>query len=506
MCAVVWLLVVVICISLHPITAVVFRLGYLHEKPVWNATDLFLLIDNCLQRSTVYEEKFSILTYRQFLNAYGKTLLEVAESLPYDSTFFHISHALNNCSPMPYIPDDWDNKTSIQAVQDTEKEIYLHASLAMMPSNTMAAKNLAFDLEWSHESDPKLSVTLLQHSLQLLDDPDPGMALQSAFVSPTYLWNDDEAFFHHIGILGRIYNVLHHYPSSEIADPNTLIREFQLNNQYLGVSPDIISRAYGMVMKHLFPITQVEKITLEGEPLVMSTREYESGRVAHFEIAAPSRPGQIRVGIVSEHESNSSPGICLDNLLILMSKMGHKTEMGEEEADFEFVFFARENTRTTFSAHMREISTVTRILVNNAYEMEYNRDLIAAERLDILLYIALPTEKLSLYLSYARLAPIQVGFGVGHPLTSGSMAVDYSIVSSSMYLNWDTLLRTPPDINMCLEQALVCEKEVSTAATGGEEPHPSCDAMRANGCATSVGRNDTIVTTNSEQLVVFDSL
>ncbi len=52
-----------------------------------------------------------------------------------------------------------------------------------------------------------------------------------------------------------------------------------------------------------------------------------------------------------------------------------------------------------------------------------------------MLYLALPTGKFSYFLSFSRLAPIQIQLGVGHPLTSASPNIDYSVVSKYMYFD-----------------------------------------------------------------------
>ena len=41
-------------------------------------------------------------------------------------------------------------------------------------------------------------------------------------------------------------------------------------------------------------------------------------------------------------------------------------------------------------------------------DLDGTRNMIASERLDVLLYLALPTEKFTVFLSAARLAPVQV--------------------------------------------------------------------------------------------------
>ncbi len=68
-------------------------------------------------------------------------------------------------------------------------------------------------------------------------------------------------------------------------------------------------------------------------------------------------------------------------------------------------------------------------------EIPYNlyaaRDLIAAERLDILFYPDLGMSPLTYYLAFARLAPVQC-VSWGHPVTTGIPAIDYFISAKSI--------------------------------------------------------------------------
>ena len=114
----------------------------------------------------------------------------------------------------------------------------------------------------------------------------------------------------------------------------------------------------------------------------------------------------------------------------------------------------------------------------------------------------LPTEKLSWFLSQARLAPVQVVFGVGHPLTSGSINIDYSIVSESMFQSLDVLTQEPPSLSHCMELSQECAKELTSSM--GDRGR-ACDAVRRSGCAATPfdSRPPTFY---SEQLVVMDSL
>lgn len=63
--------------------------------------------------------------------------------------------------------------------------------------------------------------------------------------------------------------------------------------------------------------------------------------------------------------------------------------------------------------------------------------MILKAQVDILLYMALPTEKFTVLLSQHRLVPIQICFGIGHPLSSGSPSMDYIVLSTTMMTDID---------------------------------------------------------------------
>ena len=153
----------------------------------------------------------------------------------------------------------------------------------------------------------------------------------------------------------------------------------------------------------------------------------------------PTRPPRIiRLGVVAEHEGNSSPGICLVKVLELLAANGHinddenrhenidenidKNDDNKKDTDknksnndhikhnndnvkIELIFFNRPNPISFFSYILSPVSKVVPI---DHLDLEGARRLIAAERVDILLYMALPTEKFTTFLSQSRLAPVQV--------------------------------------------------------------------------------------------------
>ena len=380
-----------------------------------------------------------------------------------------------------------------------------------------------------------MPTSLISQSLELTPEgraPDPGLLVFRAFSCQTFFWTHAAAFEAHVSILSAAHALLQRPGGSPDEDPTNMVREIQLNSQYLGVSPGVQSEAYSQVLTHVFPSVAVSKI----------------GHAPHTLQRAGS---QIRLGIVSEHEHNSSPGIALMNVLESLAARTHAHPAGrpgERESDYDIVFFKRDESFTTsFTAVTSRIARKTVQLLEAPGLLEENRRLIADERLDILLYvhcaavpcrvcvcrvswlrtctnpnpnpppsryIALPTEKFSSYLAHSRLAPLQVVFGVGHPLTSGNRAIDYSIVSADMFSSLQTLLPPQPSVALCMRMAGSCKAEIQAArsakgkAAANFASGPACEAMRENGCAKEAreGSGGAVGAHYTEQLVVFDSM
>lgn len=125
-----------------------------------------------------------------------------------------------------------------------------------------------------------------------------------------------------------------------------------------------------------------------------------------------------------EYYSNSSPGLCIHEVL-------KKLILQYQGKEFQLLFFYRDDSANTiFEKEMRELSYQS--IKINQNDLIESRNIIANSMLDILIYLALPTEKFTFLLSQSRLVKIQVVFGIGHPLSSGSKAIDYSIISDLM--------------------------------------------------------------------------
>jgi hypothetical protein len=85
----------------------------------------------------------------------------------------------------------------------------------------------------------------------------------------------------------------------------------------------------------------------------------------------------------------------------------HLLEQGTDS--FDMVYFTRRGSRSALAAAMQDGGAEMHVLDHD--DLEGSRRLIAAQHIDILIYLALPTEKFTVLLSYSRLAPIQIHYG-----------------------------------------------------------------------------------------------
>jgi hypothetical protein len=88
------------------------------------------------------------------------------------------------------------------------------------------------------------------------------------------------------------------------------------------------------------------------------------------------------------------------------------------------------NLITVFSDWMKEIAQEVYVIRQD--DLHFSRQQILSAKIDILLYLALPTDKLNYLLAHLRLAPVQMVMGFGHPLSSGIRSIDYTIIPEAM--------------------------------------------------------------------------
>lgn len=456
-----------------------FLLGALHGFQPLPSNEINRAVYECFIRrhvDTVFgPEGIATLTIRHIEAFRGSPLSSAASTVVTSETLAAISHVLNSCSVDV-------------AEGGVEEALLLDAALAVHPLNAFAAKNFAIRFEYGGYYE--VAADLFAGCAALTGDK--GCLLHSIFTAPLLFWTEEEAWKSHLSMLIGAQNVLAtpQLPFTPYSD--TALRALQLNVFYSGHSPGVTAQVYTHILRHLFPAN-------------LEVNMVYPARQARHKVR--------RMGIVSEHERNSSPGLCLTSVL---AKLAQNQPYSDDnlEHTFELVFFVRPSSRTVFSAKMREVAKEV-IILDPDKGVDAARHLIAEQDLDILLYIALPTEKFTTLLSMSRLATIQLHFGIGHPYSSGSGSIDYSIVSSTMFATLRSVSQARAiTASMCIDLLRNCLNESDNNLLLDSSKYraaPACGSLLEFGCSAAPFNlerhcNNNFAGSYSEQLVLFDSL
>ena len=422
---------------------------------------------------------------RHLLSAWGMTLPGAASFAIRNTSLERLSHEVNTCS-------------SSGVLNEVGKEILFHAALSVWPWNVYASKNLAWTLEW--EGSTRIARSLYKQTFQITGDI--GCLFHCAFVSPPLLWSPAHGLSAHLQILAEAHSLISSVNwEGKHFDPGLILREFQIAWQYTGVAPGVVSEIYSRVLLHLFPYLAF------ADPFVKRRRS--SAARSSLAVARITSPPPIRLGVITEHEANSSPGLCMMDIFLKLSLLTHRDELDNEVPDFHIVYFRRPDSATTFNERMEAVAHETLTLAPEPGFHEISREIIVAQRLDILLFMALPTEKFTILLSQARLATTQIHFGVGHPVTSGSSAMDYTVVARDMLLTDKSVTHSPrTNVTECMQWASSCQQEIRRQQAGQVQKQHSCELMRRHGCTTEASgvEGETAPLLYTEQVVLFDSL
>lgn len=433
--------------------------------------------------AVLYRVRYMNQVLRHLLSAWGMTLPGAASFAVRNTSLERLSHEVNTCS-------------SSGVLNEVGKEILFHAALAVWPWNVYASKNLAWTLEW--DGSTRIARSLYKQTFQITGDI--GCLFHCAFVSPPLLWSPAHGLSAHLQILAEAHNLISSVKwEGKHFDPGLILREFQIAWQYTGVAPGVVSETYSRVLLHLFPYLAFVDPFVKRRP--SSARSLATTRIMS--------PPPIRLGVITEHEANSSPGLCMMDIFLKLSLLTHRDEFGNEVPDFHIIYFRRPDSATTFNERMDAIAHDTLTLAPDPGFHEISREIIVAQRLDILLFMALPTEKFTILLSQARLATTQIHFGIGHPVTSGSSAIDYAVVSRDMLLTDRSVTHAPrTNVSECMQWASSCQLEIRRQQAGQVQKQQSCELMRRHGCTTEASGVEGVTAPllYTEQIVLFDSL
>ena len=420
------------------------------------------------------------------------------------STLKQLAHKTNECA------FELDEK-----IYAKEREILLQLGLSLYPWNLYVLKNLGFMYEVYGATEA--SRTLYKSCFQLTGNV--GCKLHSLVVSPPLFWNDAQTQEWYIQLVTALYSALRQSyrlgatsslssedENEEYSTPIYEFRNVPHNAQYIGYSPWVIYELLGTLMQKSFPVLQQYHKGNEIPIIPFTNRS-----ISNYDNKVIIKK-KIRIGLVSEEYSNSSPGLCIQELMKKIVKTVHSVSLNEThtiENRFELFFFDRIDLQLVFAVEMRAIATSTILL--EKWDLEKSANAVRLSNIDILLYLAIPTSTMTYLLAMMRLAPIQIQYGIGHPITSGIPTLDYSIVSKDMVLlNNKDFIRTKQDrftamqcslrIQSCLRSpSILKSKNISNDWTD------KCLSEMKGNAAVCFSRGPQSIE-YTEQIVMFESL
>lgn len=256
----------------------------------------------------------------------------------------------------------------------------------MWPWNSYAVKNYGYDLEWHGHVDVARA---LYRSCMHLHPWERGCALHGAFAAPPLLRDERHAYDIYIRVLAEAYDIINTVfvrpavgtsggsldsnSSSVVAeeqwaviggsldrDPQLNVRELQLHYQYMGVLPGVLAEAYSLCLLHLYPVLAqcIPPPVPVFPPATLSIAADVSPQPKRSAVRV------VRLGVFSEHEGNSSPGLCVtrifDHLMSAQASSNHKAGTGTGTVRIHLVFFCRVKPVTVFAEVMQRVADKVR--------------------------------------------------------------------------------------------------------------------------------------------------
>ena len=246
-------------------------------------------------------------------------------------------------------------------------------------------KNYGFDLEWDGHIDVARA---LYRSCLHLHPSERGCALHGTFAAPPLLRDERHAYDIYIRVLAEAHDIMNTVfmrrvssasggsssdgssgsdaeelwtpiGSSLDRDPQLNVRELQLHYQYMGVLPGVLAEAYSLCLLHLYPgLGQYIPPPPPRPPVPRLMASSASIADTNTE-SATDAVRTVRLGVFSEHEGNSSPGLCVtrifDHLMTAQNRAGNAGPVR-----IHLGFFCRYSPVTVFAAVMRRIADKVR--------------------------------------------------------------------------------------------------------------------------------------------------
>lgn len=333
-----------------------FQFGnmYLSSSPI-KYENILIEIQSCIE-----DQNLMYKALNKYLSSFNKTLEQLTQEsneIIIQQYEIDLSNQLNLCSA--------DSKY--------QREIFYQASLVVWPGNYITAKNYAFMMEIEGYYSQAHSI----YQTCYLLSKDPGCHLHMVSSCPIVSYSIAQTQFIYIHMLQEYFKLLRFtQPRSdeEFAPLNqgyNILRELPINLQYLGYNTGMLYELFQRSLLAYYP--QLERVLIP-------------------QVRSEVRLSKLRIGIVAEYLGNSSPGICMQDIfkqlfLIYRDK-------------YDLIFFEHEDLITFFADEMRSIAL--EIYTLNTLNVSYSQELISQANIDVLIYIALPTNKFTYFLSFAR--------------------------------------------------------------------------------------------------------
>ena len=311
----------------------------------------------------------------------------------------HKENGLGAVSPLLLSSAYNDLATSMRTPTTGYREMLLRAAYFSSPSEPAIIKNLGFLLEQTGRVDEAEAMYV-----GYLDNygEDRGVRVCLACLCPPHHATAEEAEERYLKILGSLEDLLRLVDSGHLGtgdDPTREIAQMPLGWPYLGREMKPLSEALGKVYASLYP-------------------DLTSGSLSSSLVpSAPPPRGVVKLGVVAEYAGNTSPGMLIQEALSVLSS----------SPGFSVTLFLPQPISTPFVTGMS--SSGATIVLLDQHSVSASRSSILAAECDVLLFLALGMSPLTYYLSFSKLARIQVQYGHGHPITSGVPSVDYFVTS-----------------------------------------------------------------------------
>ena len=287
-------------------------------------------------------------------------------------------------------------------------ELHFWRALEIEPNNVATTKALGYLLSSNARAGEALVV--YDNALSKTTSPRDRLILEVLRATSTpYLYkNVDEVESWRYHVLSSLVRLARTVPSEKDIDPLVEVGVTPFQSTYAGFANRPVYEAFSSI-------------------LAASSRSAE-----HIQWTAPPQKNEMsemRIGILQEQPGNSSPYRLMLGWL--------RDARLDPDSNVQFIFLQwmpSDGSEFTDGSAMNDVMRECHHVVALPFSLAKSRRRIAALSLDVLIFPAIAASPFQVALTLTRLARVQLVFGHGHPVTSGSNAVDY-FVSSDLFHN-----------------------------------------------------------------------